>query len=597
MKKIKRHLSLTLRNRDSGDALVKKDDSSLSPFCRKSSNKTKSKDLSHQYLIADTLESTKLKDEDLENDNIYYYPKDNRYNNNGQKEFQQQKLKFSLSPRLTSFIKRTNSNSRLLSPPNKPSSTGSSKHSSNSSVKNNSVNSTTSSVSSESAKKATKDPLTEYTNLAYNGELAFSDSNKRTQFSKDCTKSKPELRSATVSEGCILQKSRSFKYPSNTQCPRATTLQRSKSVGPSARFRMSPEQQSKRSTNELDDGFGRIESYTKLEKLGEGTYATVYKGRSCITGMMVALKETRLEHEEGAPCTAIREVSLLKGLKHANIVTLHDLIHTPKSLTLIFEYVDRDLKQYMDACCGKISLYNVRLFVYQLLRGLEYCHRRKVLHRDLKPQNLLIGENGELKLADFGLARAKSVPTKTYSHEVVTLWYRPPDVLLGSTDYSTPIDMWGVGCIFFEMCTAKALFPGSTVEEELYLIFKTRGIPTEGTWPGITTSPEFLNGDFPKSAGEPLVQLAPRLCADGLDLMEQFLKYPPRWRINAKEAMHHPWFRELPKEVHTAADTMSIFSIPGVSLQIDPIAAPDPSFSRDRKERKSRRAKASTTTV
>ena len=165
-------------------------------------------------------------------------------------------------------------------------------------------------------------------------------------------------------------------------------------------------------------------------------------------------------------------VSLLRDLKQANIVTLHDIIHTPKSLTLVFEYLERDLKQYMDEMgkprknthtqiflqAGvKLAMNNVRIFLFQLLRGLTYCHRRRILHRDLKPQNLLINNqgifdtksrtyylkySGELKLADFGLARAKSLPTKTYSNEVVTLWYRPPDVLLGSTEYTTNIDMW-----------------------------------------------------------------------------------------------------------------------------------------------------------
>ncbi|POI32498.1 hypothetical protein CIB84_003750, partial [Bambusicola thoracicus] len=235
-----------------------------------------------------------------------------------------------------------------------------------------------------------------------------------------------------------------------------------------------------------------------------GTYATVYKGRSKLTENLVALKEIRLEHEEGAPCTAIREVSLLKDLKHANIVTLHDIVHTDKSLTLVFEYLDKDLKQYMDDCGNIMSMHNVKLFLYQILRGLAYCHRRKVLHRDLKPQNLLINEKGELKLADFGLARAKSVPTKTYSNEVVTLW--------------------GVGCIFFEMASGRPLFPGSTVEDELHLIFRLLGTPCQETWPGISSSDEFRNYNFPKYKPQPLINHAPRLDTEGIELIAKFLQ-------------------------------------------------------------------------
>ncbi|MED6250203.1 Cyclin-dependent kinase 17, partial [Ataeniobius toweri] len=166
-------------------------------------------------------------------------------------------------------------------------------------------------------------------------------------------------------------------------------------------------------------GFGKLETYIKLDKLGEGTYATVFKGRSKLTDNLVALKEIRLEHEEGAPCTAIREVSLLKDLKHANIVTLHDIIHTDKCLTLVFEYLEKDLKQYMDDCGCIMSIHNVKIFLFQLLRGLAYCHRRKVLHRDLKPQNLLINEKGELKLADFGMSldcgRKPEYPVRTHA--------------------------------------------------------------------------------------------------------------------------------------------------------------------------------------
>uniref|UniRef100_A0A8C8FZC8 cyclin-dependent kinase n=1 Tax=Oncorhynchus tshawytscha TaxID=74940 RepID=A0A8C8FZC8_ONCTS len=301
-----------------------------------------------------------------------------------------------------------------------------------------------------------------------------------------------------------------------------------------------------------------------------GTYATVFKGRSKLTDNLVALKEIRLEHEEGAPCTAIREVSLLKDLKHANIVTLHDIVHTDKSLTLVFEYLDKDLKQYMDDCGNIMSMHNVKIFLFQILRGLAYCHKRKVLHRDLKPQNLLINERGELKLADFGLARAKSVPTKTYSNEVVTLWYRPPDVLLGSSEYSTQIDMWGVGCIFYEMAAGRPLFPGSTVEDELHLIFRLLGTPSEDSWPGISGVDEFKSYNFPKYKPQPFINHAPRLDTEGIELVLSFLKYESKRRISADEAMKQAYFKSLGPRVHTLHESVSIFTLKDIQLQRDP---------------------------
>jgi len=214
----------------------------------------------------------------------------------------------------------------------------------------------------------------------------------------------------------------------------------------------------RRSLSEI--GFGQTMSYVKFNVLGAGTYSIVYKGTSRLNKKLVALKEIHLERDEGIPFTAIREISLLKQLKHCNIITLHDIISTRKTLTLVFEYVDRDLSRYMDECDHRVNPNNVRMFLYQLLRALDYCHSKKILHRDLKPQNILISTTGDLKLADFGLARAKSIPTKTFTDEVVTLWYRPPDVLLGNTDYGASIDMWGVGCIFFEMIAGYTLFTG-----------------------------------------------------------------------------------------------------------------------------------------
>ncbi|VDP99949.1 unnamed protein product [Trichobilharzia regenti] len=133
-----------------------------------------------------------------------------------------------------------------------------------------------------------------------------------------------------------------------------------------------------------------------------GTYATVYKGYSLLSKQPVALKRIRMRKSEGAPCTAIREISLLRGLNHANIIKLHDVIYEAESLTLVFEFGGKDLRSYMRLRNNHLSMNLVRLFTFQIFRGLEYCHARQILHRDLKPQNLLINQNGDLKLADFG---------------------------------------------------------------------------------------------------------------------------------------------------------------------------------------------------
>ncbi|XP_029115845.1 cyclin-dependent kinase 14-like isoform X2 [Scleropages formosus] len=316
--------------------------------------------------------------------------------------------------------------------------------------------------------------------------------------------------------------------------------------------------------------FGKADSYEKLEKLGEGSYATVYKGKSKVNGKLVALKVIRLQEEEGTPFTAIREASLLKGLKHANIVLLHDIIHTKETLTLVFEYVHTDLCQYMDKHPGGLHPDNVKMFLFQLLRGLSYIHQRYILHRDLKPQNLLIGDTGELKLADFGLARAKSVPSHTYSNEVVTLWYRPPDVLLGSTDYSTCLDMWGVGCIFVEMIQGAAAFPGmKDIQDQLERIFQVLGTPSEDTWPGVSSLPHFKPERFPAQGPKELRQVWNKLgeVDHAEELTSSFLQCFPKSRLSAQAALGHHYFSSLPPRLWELPDMSSIFSVPTVWLQ------------------------------
>lgn len=188
-----------------------------------------------------------------------------------------------------------------------------------------------------------------------------------------------------------------------------------------------------------------------MEKIGEGTYGVVYRARDANTGGMVALKRIRLDTEvDGVPSTTIREISLLKELDHLNIVKLLDIIHTENKLFLVFEYLNQDLKKYMEMYQIKngLPLPLVKSYLFQMLQGISYCHTHRILHRDLKPQNLLLSADGLIKLADFGLARAFGVPVRTFTHEVVTLWYRAPEILLGCKYYMTEVDIWSIAAIF-----------------------------------------------------------------------------------------------------------------------------------------------------
>merc|ERR1712136_263081 len=305
-----------------------------------------------------------------------------------------------------------------------------------------------------------------------------------------------------------------------------------------------------------------------------GSYAAVYKGKSKRTGQVVALKQIALKEDEGVPFTAIREASLLKILQHSNIVTLHDIIHTDKYLTLVFEYMKIDLAAYIEeqGSCG-IQPREALLFCFQLMRGLHYCHKQRVLHRDIKPQNLLIGRYGQLKLADFGLARAKSIPSNTFSNEVVTLWYRPPDVLLGSRDYTTSLDIWGAGCIFVEMMSGTPAFPGqNNASDQLLSIFKVLGTPTLESWPELEYLPyyapdrPYFNVNY---HAHPLTNHVKKLheIEFGVEFALSLLCYQPEKRLTAMEAMHHEVFKKFPKEVHRLSDLTPVTTLHSMRLK------------------------------
>uniref|UniRef100_A0A131XVH7 Protein kinase domain-containing protein n=1 Tax=Ixodes ricinus TaxID=34613 RepID=A0A131XVH7_IXORI len=286
-----------------------------------------------------------------------------------------------------------------------------------------------------------------------------------------------------------------------------------------------------------------MDDYTKVEKIGEGTYGVVYKGKNKKSGQIVALKKIRLENEDdGVPSTAIREIALLRELKHQNIVSLQDVLMQESKLYLVFEFLSMDLKKFLDTIPKgqNVEKKLLKSYLKQILEGILFCHQRRVLHRDLKPQNLLIDQRGNIKVADFGLARAFGIPMRVYTHEVVTLWYRAPEVLLGASRYSTPIDIWSVACIFAEMVNRKPLFHGDSEIDQLFRIFRTLGTPTEETWPGVAKLPDY-KPSFPNWKENILHSLLGNADTKAIDLIEKMLVYNPLQRISARGCLQHPY--------------------------------------------------------
>jgi len=300
-----------------------------------------------------------------------------------------------------------------------------------------------------------------------------------------------------------------------------------------------------------NDDRGVLSRYNLLEKLGEGTYGKVYKAEHNETGRHYALKEIPIQYEEeGVPSTAIREVSLLKECDHPNVIRLHEVLSVPSALYLVFESLDMDLRMYLKnpSLGGFRDPRWLRSGCYQCISGIDFCHGKRILHRDLKPQNVLIDVKGyRLKLADFGLARAFSVPLRPYTHEVVTLWYRAPEILLGTSKYATPVDVWSLGCIAAEMATAKALFPGDSEIDTLFRIFRVLGTPTDEVWPGVSSLRDFKL-EFPKWRNTELVDVAaegPALGPDGVELLRSCFRYNPVERLSARRLLQSPFFTSV----------------------------------------------------
>ena len=259
------------------------------------------------------------------------------------------------------------------------------------------------------------------------------------------------------------------------------------------------------------------------------------QGRDTVTMQSVAVKKIRTNLSgSGIPQTELREVSILKSLKHKNVVRLLNVETETDKLLLVFECCECDLRKTIKR--GRFRGWKLKSMVHQMLLGLQYCHDHRIIHRDLKPHNILV-LNGVLKISDFGLARAFQVPMPAYTHEIVTLWYRAPEVLLGEERYSPAVDLWSCGAIMSEMATQLPLFEADCEVMELYRIFQLLGTPDETVWPGVTSLPDY-KPVFPTWRKKDLSTVLPEACADGIDLLDQMLTMDPHRRITANGAVN-----------------------------------------------------------
>lgn len=308
-----------------------------------------------------------------------------------------------------------------------------------------------------------------------------------------------------------------------------------------------------------------VDVYKKQRQVGQGTYGSVFVGAHKKSGEIVALKRINTEQEEnGFPITALREVKILKALKHQNIVNLKEIVTSkeqggdfPKNVFMVFEYLEYDLFGVLETPEIRLTQDHIKSWSKQLLSGVHYMHKNKVIHRDLKASNILINKKGELKIADWGLARSWSSDMKRLTNKVITLWYRPPELLLGCSNYDTKIDMWSVGCILAEMFRRSGFLRGRDEATQLELIFKTCGHPTKENWPDIDKKCKLWR-KFKPSNGEPVcprrlrealkVQLPnPRwMTESALNLIDNLMILNPETRWSAQEALLAEYFFDEP---------------------------------------------------
>jgi len=307
-----------------------------------------------------------------------------------------------------------------------------------------------------------------------------------------------------------------------------------------------------------------VQIYEKDRQVGQGTYGSVFVGRHSKSRDIVALKRINTAQEEnGFPITAIREVKILKALKHPNVVNLREIVtskeqgkNLPKNVFMVFEYLEYDLYGILETPEIRLTQDHIKSWAKQLLSGVHYMHKNRIIHRDLKASNLLVNSKGELKIADWGLARSWNNDMKHLTNKVITLWYRPPELLLGSNQYNTKIDMWSVGCILAEMFRRTGFLRGRDEVSQLEVIFSICGHPTKENWPLIGKTcklwRKFKPNDGeenPRRIREALKIKLPNprwMTENALDLIDNLMILNPEKRWSAQQALLAEYFFDEP---------------------------------------------------